>query len=82
MAKKKKQTAKEREEKRKWDMEMYEREARQRTAWAHYGAQMSYIRATEEENEYQRAKYYGDDKKAKEIEDKRKNRTNNMLVIY
>jgi hypothetical protein len=78
---KKRMTAKERKEKHAWDMEMYEREARQRTAWAHYGQQMSYIRATQEENEYQKAKYWGDEKKVKEIEHNRNNRTNN-LVIY
>ena len=78
---KKRMTAKERKEKNAWDMEMYEREARQRTAWVHYGAQMSYIRMQEEENEYQKAKYQNDDKKVEEIEHNRNNRTN-RLVIY
>lgn len=63
-----------------WDIEMFEREARQRSAWGQYAQTMNYIRVTEEEQEYQTAKYKKDEKKVKEIEDKRKNRSP-MLYI-
>lgn len=60
---------------KEWDMEMFEREARQRTAWGGFVQTMSIIRAEEEENDYQRAKYNNDEVKVKEIEQKRKNRS-------
>ncbi len=63
------------------DWSNWEREARQRTAWGHYGAQMAYVRAVDEENEYEMAKMKKDTEKIKEIEDKRKNRNYGMMII-
>lgn len=72
---KKRPTNKQRGKKKKWDMEMFEREARQRSAWGGYVQTMGIIRAQEEEKGYQRAKYERNEAKVKEIEESRENRT-------
>jgi hypothetical protein len=72
---KKRLTNKQRREKKEWDMEMFEREARQRSAWGEYVQTIHTIRLMEEEGEYQRAKFEKNNKKVKEIEEKRKRQT-------
>ncbi len=70
---------------KKVDWEQYERESRKRSAWGHYIAQMSYVRAEEREQRFQRE--LGD---AKSEEDKARVRKKkkdeddnlpNMLII-
>lgn len=80
-SKKKSLSKKEREEKYRWEMEAYEKEAQRRSAWGWYSQYMSQVRANDEDREYNEAKRRGNTSKVKEIEKKRSSR-HNMLVIH